>query len=553
MSIQKQFLVFLLLAISLAPTRHCCAMAPGMPLVPAAADVAPDILPLLLQISPGEPVNLNDPEPITHDTLVERITSAWAHGAPYHVLRIRSEADFDPHAFDLFQTLNWLRRPCADRERPDAARLNPFTRNPVREAQIYRVLRPTEAPAEAQEFTNDQLRTARVEFDEGATRELQAFLDSPAHVLDIEIIPVGGGVEDFRLAATLQAQEIWAAMVRLHIHPDAVRHAPVADIPADGHVTDVEQIAHYYDRETGTLDLSSKHITAIDGTVFEQIIAQSAPGGRFTSLQTLNLSANPITALPDNIGELTNLQTLDLCGCRRLPSLPSEIGRLTNLQKLNLYGCTHLTALPVGISELSQLRELNLSYCDNITTLPSGFGRLTNLQDLNLSYCSSLTALPDGIGELSNLQLLDLAFCSNLTTLPHGIGSLSHLQQLSLCGTNLTVLPEEIGRLSNLQIFILSECSNLTTLPNEIGGLIHLQELDLRSCSRLTSLPKGIGKLSHLHALNLAECGRLTNLPKKIGRLANLQEVLLVGTPFATSSRALTLLRKLLPHTRIST
>ena len=55
----------------------------------------------------------------------------------------------------------------------------------------------------------------------------------------------------------------------------------------------------------------------------------------------LDLGSNELTELPAEIGQLTNLQTLNLGGHRfgkdnKLTSLPSEIGQLNNLTDLDL-------------------------------------------------------------------------------------------------------------------------------------------------------------------------------------------------------------------------
>lgn len=79
MSIQKKFFALPLLLLSLATANTCSAMQPPAqlipPLAPAAVEADPEILPLLLQIGPGAPIDLAEAEPITHEPLAERITA----------------------------------------------------------------------------------------------------------------------------------------------------------------------------------------------------------------------------------------------------------------------------------------------------------------------------------------------------------------------------------------------------------------------------------------------------------------------------------------------
>jgi internalin A len=85
-----------------------------------------------------------------------------------------------------------------------------------------------------------------------------------------------------------------------------------------------------------------------------------------------------------------------------LTNLPTEIGQLTNLQSLDLK-VNQLTSLPAEIGQLTKLRSLDLSN-NQLTGLPAGIGRLSNLQSLNLEG-NQLPKLPPEIqGVQSILQ-----------------------------------------------------------------------------------------------------------------------------------------------------
>ena len=71
----------------------------------------------------------------------------------------------------------------------------------------------------------------------------------------------------------------------------------------------------------------------------------------------LNLSGQGLTALPEAIGQLTQLLVLDLSR-NQLTALPEAIGQLTQLQWLDLND-NALTALPEAIGQLTQLQRLD--------------------------------------------------------------------------------------------------------------------------------------------------------------------------------------------------
>ncbi|MBS4165273.1 Uncharacterized protein NEOC65_000326 [Neochlamydia sp. AcF65] len=181
-----------------------------------------------------------------------------------------------------------------------------------------------------------------------------------------------------------------------------------------------------------------------------------------------------------------------------------------NITKLDLDEELDLTILPPEIGQLSQLQTLNLSN-NQLTTLPPEIGQLSQLQGLWL-YNNQLTAIPAEIGQLTKLEVLNLGD-NQLTALPAEIGQLTKLQSLALCRNQFTIIPAEIWQLSQLQMLTLSD-NQLTIIPAEIGQLSQLQSLNL-SNNQLTIIPAEIGQLSHLDTLWLSNNQRAC-IPRKL-------------------------------------
>lgn len=234
-----------------------------------------------------------------------------------------------------------------------------------------------------------------------------------------------------------------------------------------------------------------------------------------------NLFDAPITVLPESIGQLSNLQTLDL-RFTPITALPASIGLLSQLQILYLLR-THITKLPESFGQLSNLQTLYLSDTP-IITLPESFGQLSQLQSLDLRF-TQITKLPESIGLLSNLQELDFSK-TPITALPESIGLLSHLQTLHLSNTPITALPESLGQLSNLQALYLGS-TQIAELPESIGLLSNLQNLSLWD-TQITKLPESFRQLSHLQVLDL-ENTHITSLPEWLGELPSLRKLDLSG------------------------
>jgi Leucine-rich repeat (LRR) protein len=125
--------------------------------------------------------------------------------------------------------------------------------------------------------------------------------------------------------------------------------------------------------------------------------------GQLARLQSLNLSNNRLTALPESLGQVVQLPALDLAN-NQLTALPESLGRLARLESLDLYN-NQLTALPESLGDLARLQSLDISR-NQLTALPDSVGRLRQLHSLDLTG-NSVSDLPP---ELRTLPLEEIDF-----------------------------------------------------------------------------------------------------------------------------------------------
>ena len=92
----------------------------------------------------------------------------------------------------------------------------------------------------------------------------------------------------------------------------------------------------------------------------------------------VNLATQPRYSVKN--GHITKLR---ITGWKNLLSLPESIGNLVNLQELDL-GWNNLISLPESFGNLVNIRKLHL-WGNKLTSLPESFGNLVNLQELDLS------------------------------------------------------------------------------------------------------------------------------------------------------------------------
>ena len=228
-------------------------------------------------------------------------------------------------------------------------------------------------------------------------------------------------------------------------------------------------------------------------------ITVDGSGSVSVNLYQNNLSGN----IPESIGNLTNLRSLDLGYNQLSGSIPESISNLTSLVNLRLYNNQLTGSIPESISNLTNLEILYL-YNNQLTgNIPESIGNLTSLRILDL-YGNQLTGtIPESIGNLTNLMGLDL-YGNQLTgTIPESISNLTSLVDLRLHNNQLTgTIPESISNLTNLGGLSLSANQLTGSIPESISNLTSLVDLRLHNNQLTGSIPESISNLTNLRSLH---------------------------------------------------
>ncbi|CAL0311706.1 unnamed protein product [Lupinus luteus] len=236
-------------------------------------------------------------------------------------------------------------------------------------------------------------------------------------------------------------------------------------------------------------------------------------------LKLQNKLMDQVDWLPDSIGKLSSLVTLDLSE-NRIMALPSTIGGLSSLTRLDLHS-NGITELPDSIGNLLSLVYLDLQG-NQLSSLPASFGRLVRLQELDLSS-NQISVLSDTIGSLVGLKVLSVE-TNDIEEIPHSIGNCSSLRELRADYNRLKALPEAVGKIQSLEILSL-RYNNIKQLPTSMSSLINLKELNV-SFNELESVPESLCFATSLVKLvignNFAD---MRSLPRSIGNLQMLEEL----------------------------
>lgn len=238
---------------------------------------------------------------------------------------------------------------------------------------------------------------------------------------------------------------------------------------------------------------------------------------QLTNLVALDLSANNLTLVPEDLAELKSLKSLSISSnlLAGNPIYPWE--RLTSLASIDL-SRNKISVYPTGLQQLYQLKYLNIS-ANQIVELPPLDHNIYELQVFAAGN-NLFSKLPANISSYSNLEVLNANFC-RLNELPTDLGSLKKLRILNLEGNKLKLLPTSLqGNTSlvnlnlknNLQFdeksiynvifktpkkeFLWANLDNtgLASLPNDAPWDKLNVVLDL-SNNRLKTLPKEMSQM----------------------------------------------------------
>ncbi|XP_059308569.1 disease resistance protein RPP13-like [Lycium ferocissimum] len=198
--------------------------------------------------------------------------------------------------------------------------------------------------------------------------------------------------------------------------------------------------------------------------------------------------------LPDAIGSLYHLKFLRFTA-NGIPVLPSSIGNLKNLQTLDVQNNTHPCQLPPETADLVNLRHLVVEYSEPL----KGINKLTSLQVLRRISCDQWKdADPVDLVNVRELSMYDIKKSYSLNNIS-SLKSLSTLELLCEDGESLPAL-EFLSSCQKLQkLGLKGRIEKLAPFPNSITMMILWE-------SELMEDPMPIlGMLPNLRDLQLRE------------------------------------------------
>ena len=250
-----------------------------------------------------------------------------------------------------------------------------------------------------------------------------------------------------------------------------------------------------------------------------QLIDRAAEDGR----EELNLSGKGLTKLPEEIGKLKNLTTLDL-STNQISKIPDAIAELKNLTTLD-FSTNQISEIPDAIARLQNLIKLHFTG-NRIDEIPDAIARLQNLTQLYLTN-NKISEIPEEIAKLKKLTEFHLD-TNQINRIPDVISELKNLTKLFLGRNKISEVPSAIAELKNLTGLDLSR-NKISEIPNTIFELKNITKLDLSS-NQISEIPDAISELKNLKTLDLRN-NQISEIPETIIQLENLENDLAAIDP----------------------
>ncbi|ESR49607.1 hypothetical protein CICLE_v10033608mg [Citrus x clementina] len=253
--------------------------------------------------------------------------------------------------------------------------------------------------------------------------------------------------------------------------------------------------------------------------------------GNLQNLEVLDLGQNKlIGTVPAAIFNVSTLKFIELQDNSLSGSLSSITDvRLPNLEKLHLWELSFLSSL----SNCKSLTLIDLSNNPLDGILPkTSIGNLSHsLKDFKMHNCNVSGGIPEEISRLTNLTTIDLGGNKLNGSIPITLSKLQKLQGLGLEDNKLEgSIPDSICRLTELYDLELGGNKLFGSIPACFSNLASLRILSLGS-NELTSIPLTFWNLNDILYLNFSSKFFTAPLPLEIGNLK-----VLVGMDFSMNN-----------------
>ncbi|TXG75659.1 hypothetical protein E1A91_1Z029300v1 [Gossypium mustelinum] len=237
-------------------------------------------------------------------------------------------------------------------------------------------------------------------------------------------------------------------------------------------------------------------------------------------LQSLSINYNHLYGvIPDSIANFSIwLEELLMGDNQIFVRIPHGIGNLINLDFMEMKGTFIAGEIPISIGNLQNLEGLYLGFNHLSGKIPSSIGNLSRLSDLDLSNNKFAGAIPLSLKQCTNLQKLDLSTNNLNGSIPYQLfGAFERLIHLNLSHNSFTdSLPSDMRSMKNLVEFYFHNNNFHGEIPMTLGESLELTTLFMQKNSFHGTIPQSFASLRSLENLDLSNNNFSGTIPPEL-------------------------------------
>ena len=242
--------------------------------------------------------------------------------------------------------------------------------------------------------------------------------------------------------------------------------------------------------------------------------------GDHTNVNTLDLPSNNLNGtLPTELCSLTLVTALQLDLNTLSGTLPSEIGCLLGLTLLSFQENALEGTIPETFMSLTQMKSFGGDRNSLSGTISTLFGGMADLTSLFLGNNFLTGSIPTELGGLLKLQKLDFGTNSLDSTIPTEFASLPELVHLFLLDNSLTgIIPPGLANASSsLKFLELNFNSLVGSIPEDFGQGSSLEYIFMNHNQLTGTIPSSICTSPKLTRLYMGDNSLTGTIPSELG------------------------------------
>lgn len=237
--------------------------------------------------------------------------------------------------------------------------------------------------------------------------------------------------------------------------------------------------------------------------------------------------------IPEMIGNLSLLGSLELSDNRLVGEIPASISKLVKLEMLELYNNELSGVFPVGFGNLVNLVEFDVSN-NSLEGDVFELRNLTKLESLQLFENKFSGGIPEEFGEfkyLTQFSIYDNKFTGEL---PVKIGSWAEFEYIDVSQNMFTgAIPPDMCKMGKLGRILMLENNFTGGLPETYAGCESLFRIRVNNNSLSGRVPDGIWSLPLLSTIDLSMNQFEGQIGSSIGESKSLAQLFLANNRFS--------------------